>query len=525
MLEEQIKQKPLHISQAFNLSKIEADLDFFDANLKYDTRLFIDPFLLKRSSDETERTIFKRFGSFFKHAHGMAISAKSENDLDKLKEFLDFPEPKEINLGYTKESNKGSGLGSKFATALFQFFLNNTARRLIVEEYLYPDNSFNPGALPIFAKDLGPDGISDLTANLMMDYLIKYTQEKCDELGIPKKELPVKEAFDFNNMEWTGGYYANLPENPLRAGESIVFVPKRLLREQETITFEDARRTIVGILKTDPNLAPKFQDLLSKSIGDIEIEDLNGALLQEESLLTKYLQSVERKPIDSYDFEKDFLAFLAFKNFADYFRNEIKPQTISTCEELLSHTERLIVLFKKRLEDKGGWKDMWVLGTGKNDKPRKEAVFGRVFGGMGEAYFDQVKNVIFDYEIGTGTGFVDFRVSLPPCKINIELKWLYRTNPTGTPPKIKAYLHGIKRQLTKYIEINEAHYGIYITGQHFNDPYNPKNKGVKNHSNRVVEIKNEIPQIEKDLKLKVPDFQKLLYENIDLSPKLSPSKI
>jgi hypothetical protein len=518
------KQKPLHISQAFNLSKTEADLEFFDANLKYDTRLFIDPFLLKRSSKEKERTIFKRFGVFFKHAHEMAMSAKSEGDLDRLKKFLTFPEPREINLGYTKESNKGSGLGSKFATALFQFFLNNAARRLIIEEYLYPDNSFNPAALPIFAKDMGDDGISDLTADLMIDYLIEYTQEKCIELGIPKKELPVREGFDFDNMEWTGGYHAELPENPLRPGEPIIFVPKRLLREQQTITFEDAKKTIIGILKTDANLGTKFQALLSTSVKDIGIEDLNKVLLQEESLLTQYLKSVEKKPIESYDFEKDFLAFLAFKNFADYFKDDDKPHQVVTCEELLSHTERLILLFKKRLEDKGGWKDMWVLGTGKNDRPRKEAVFGRVFGGMGEAYFDQAKNVLFDYEVGTGTGFVDFRVALPPCKINIELKWLYRTNPTGVPP-LKAYLHGIRRQLPKYIEVNEAHYGIYITGQHFNDPLSRTKKKAKNHSSRVLEIKQEIPEVEKAIRLKVPKFQKLVYENIDLSPKLSPSKI
>ncbi|MFA5954077.1 MAG: hypothetical protein WC817_00890 [Patescibacteria group bacterium] len=50
------KINPLHISQAFGLNVSEDALDFFDANLFYDSRLFFSiPFRLQPSSMEELR--------------------------------------------------------------------------------------------------------------------------------------------------------------------------------------------------------------------------------------------------------------------------------------------------------------------------------------------------------------------------------------------------------------------------------------------------------------------------------------
>src|SRR5690348_13564470 len=97
---------PLHITQAFNIRLDEEDLDFFDANLFYDSLLFIDPFLLKRSPLTEDREFFKRLSFFFKLAYQKSITARNNEDqVQKLREFLTFKEPREINLGYTKNSN------------------------------------------------------------------------------------------------------------------------------------------------------------------------------------------------------------------------------------------------------------------------------------------------------------------------------------------------------------------------------------------------------------------------------------
>src|SRR4030042_3208339 len=100
-----MQRQPLHITQALGIKAKENELDFFDANLFYDSLLFVDPFLLKRSPESYERKLYNRFTQYFKIAFQKSINAKTdENSSDELLRFLSFPEPKEINLGYTKSS-------------------------------------------------------------------------------------------------------------------------------------------------------------------------------------------------------------------------------------------------------------------------------------------------------------------------------------------------------------------------------------------------------------------------------------
>src|SRR3989344_8863909 len=205
------KLQPLHLSQAFDkIPDDEGKFDFFNANLAYDTPAFLDPFLLKNSPVETERELFKRFGIFFKEAYTKSLAAShSIENQKKLKKFLSFREPQETYLGYTLESNRGSGLGSDFAESLLNFFLNSSINRLVVEKDIYPGQEFNPAILALIAEGLGYDGISDLTTCLVMDYLIAYTQEQCKIWDIPTSRKPVQQTFNFQEMEWTNGVWAD----------------------------------------------------------------------------------------------------------------------------------------------------------------------------------------------------------------------------------------------------------------------------------------------------------------------------
>ena len=516
---EKNKINPLHITQAFGIDLEENDLDFFDANLYYDSLLFIDPFLFRTSPEEKERELFKRFGDFFKLAYDKSLEAKSENDYRILKRFLNFKEIPEVYLGYTKASNKGSGPAGSLAESLINFFLKSSAHRLITNDNIYPDKQFNPDILPVITEKIGPDGISDLSANLMMDYFIEYTHEQCKKHGIEiKKTLPISQFFDFKESEWTNGRYYKLPENPLRPGEPIVFVPKRLLRMGEKMEADKAKSKIIGILREDPDLNKRFSSLVSKQLKEITIEEIKDALLQEESIITRYLKAIEREGIDSYDFNKDVLEILAIKKFSKKFK-DLKPSIINNCQTLLHHTQNLTNIFDHELSRRDGWREMWYTDEKGTDRPCKEESFGRLFRGMGHAYFDQYKEVTFLAEAGTGNGYVDFYVAFKDCKITIELKRLSNSTATGEPP-LPAYIHGILRQLPDYSIEVKAKYAFYITGQHYK-----KKKGSKlDHSKRVLEIQSKIAESEAKIKAEFSEFQKMHYINIDLSPKPSSSK-
>ncbi|MFA6430448.1 MAG: hypothetical protein WC229_00960 [Candidatus Paceibacterota bacterium] len=516
------KKDPVHFTQSYDVLIKENALDFFDLNLKYDSRLFIDPFLLKKSSIVEEQKLFERFGDFFRFAYDKSLLInKDESEYENLKTLLNFHEPKEIGLGYTEDSNKGAGPGPAFAKILFNFFIGNSAKRLIKEEGLFPDGKFNPVTLQLFIDDLGPDGLSDITANLIMDYLIEYTQIQCKLLGIPLKKLPLNnDGFDFENMEWKGGSYYDLPENPLKEGEAVILVPKRFLRATETEN-DHINTKVRGILSQDSELSKRFSMFVNKNISDISIEDVRSIFLQEESVFKSYIKALTQTRDKPYDFEKDILRILSIKTYSSYFEDNEIPKDIKTCKDLLEKTLEFIDIFKDHCSVSDGWKEMWVMSdVDTEERPQREAVFGRIFRGMGFAYFRNLTKVTFLPEVGTGNGSLDFAVIYNDCRIAIELKRLDNSSPKGVPP-ILSYMHGIKRQLPEYAYLIRAVYAIYITGQHFTS----RNKPQGNHNNRVIEIQETVPLIEKEMKRKRKEFKSLHYINIDLSPKPSASGI
>jgi hypothetical protein len=512
------KIDPLHISQAFNLGLEEHDLDFFDANLYYDSPLFIDPFLLKTSPVKTENDLFPRFGEFFQYAYRKSLDAKTDKEYEKLKQFLSFKEPIEINLGYTFGSNKGSGLGGVFASAILTFFLKSSAHRVIMNDELYPDKQFNPDILTVLTDGVGPDGISDLSACLIMDYLVEYTQEQCKALNITLKELPVRQSFDFEEMQWTDGRYYSLPENPVRRGEPVVFVPKRLLRMGLDMSPEKAKSKIIGVLGKDRNLTERFSSLLTKNLGAITTEDIQDAIIQENSIISRYLTAVEKEGINSYDFDEDVLNVLAFKKYADLFSDK-QDHSITSCEELLKATHELVQEFNDELARRDGWRDTWHNNEHGTPVPSDEKSFGRKFRGMGFAYFKTFPQVTFIPEAGTGNGLVDFLIIFLDCRITIEVKRLSNASATGNP-FMPAYLHGVVRQLPEYTILHKAKNAFYITGQHYK-----RGKGGIDHSSRVKEITDQVPVSEKAIKDSLPNLEKLFYVNIDLSPRPTASKI
>ena len=520
MINTSITTTKLHISQIFGIDAKENDLDFFDANLFYDSRLFIDPFLLKRSPVKKEQELYKRFSVYFKTALNKTLNAgKKAQDIKNLENYLSFSEPKEICLGYTENSNAGSGLGKEFATALYKFFINGTTAKILTKEDLYPDKAINPEVFAVFAEKVAQDGISDLSANLIMDYLVEYTQAQCKKWNIPCKTLPVSQTFDFEEMEWTEGQHYFLPENIFKPGEPIVFVPKRLLRANDNIQ-QQAKSKVIGILRSDPRLAEKFSRLIEKPIKDISIKEIRE-VMSEDFILKKYISSLENQNRKSYDFEEDPLYFLAFKKFGDFFLNKNRLAQPNSCLDILNHTNNLISYFKEEFEKKDGWRDAWTMSKNGLPTPRNEDAWGRTFRAMGCAYFVNYPEVTFQSEAESGNGPLDFLIIYKDCRIAIEIKKLSNNSATGVP-SLPAYIHGISRQLPHYTINLKAKYAFYITGQHYKEI---RGKKPINHDNRADEIRQLLPSVKEDIKKQINSFQELYYENIDLSPKPSASKL
>lgn len=506
-----------HISQLYGLPK-DADLDFFDANLEFDTPVFIDPFLLKNSPNATEAKLFERFGDYFRYAYDQSfLLSIGDKNIKKFTRLLTFHEPKNIYMGYTENSNDGKG--PNLTSRLLRYFLDSSARHFVKNTEYFPDEQYNPISLQLFTDGIGPDGISDITANLIMDYLVSYTIEQADKWGIKRtKGLALnQDGFDFTEMAWRGGGYYELPENPLKPGEPVIFVPRRLLRGLEEVR-DDTKSRVFSILRQDTELAEKFSVLLSKSLKRVSIEDIRKVFMEEGTVHYRFLKNLESDREKPYDFTHDYLGLLADKNY-DYYFDELDLGDIDSCAELKEKVELLLTEFNNEFSLRDGWKDAWkrergnVKGSVKMS-PQTEPVIGRRFRGMGYAFFSHFNEVTFVPEAGTGNGLVDFHIIYKDCRILIELKLLTNASNKGVE-KIPAYIHGITTQLPMYVKSAKAKHAYYLTGQHYNGRQGTKT----DHTSRKTAIETVRSSVEADLKSAVANFESLTYLNIDMTPR------
>jgi hypothetical protein len=237
-----------HISQFFNLPE-DADLDFFDANLVYDSPVFIDSFLLKNSPVPYEVELFERFGDYFSFAYDksleMGIGHYTQAQLKKL---LTFHGPKNINMGYTEKSNEGHG--PSLAERLLSFFVDASARRFVIETDAFPEHKYNPVSIQAFTSGIGFDGLSDITANLIMDYLIKYTREQSRIWGIPlepRMALDI-DGFDFDEMAWRKTKTGMTPKIEPVIGRTMRSMGNMLSRMYRDVTFLPESETGNGLV-------------------------------------------------------------------------------------------------------------------------------------------------------------------------------------------------------------------------------------------------------------------------------------
>lgn len=513
----------LHVSQYFNLNSGEEDLDFFDLNLHFDSPLFIDPFLIRKSNLNHEKELFNRFSIFFKLAYSKYTNCLTNNlKLDEVIDFLSFKEPKHILLGYDKDSNDGRGLATDFANAITRFFQQGTLAKYIIENSnAFPDGQINPSIFAALAKGVGPDGLSDLTANLMMDYLVQYTLEQCKLWNIPTKNLKVESYFDFDLNEWDS-LYAELPENPFKKGQPFILVPKRFLRVEDPHLHDHFLR----FLKTDERTSKRFSDLLITTVEDMQNERekvfilLNELIKEDPTFLRKFL-ILEENLAEKYDFDLDLHEILSIKRYSDLFANS-KFKKISNCNDLLKFTEDMIEVYRNEYEIRDGWKGAWKTQKPPIKDPVREEILGRKFRGIGFASVKQYPDISFIPEAGTGNGYIDFFIVYKNCRIVIELKKLANKSRTGRK-KIKSYLHGIILQLPSYIKATDATHGIYVTFLHYNGKPN-FDQDIDDRS-LISEVDEKREIVEKDLIAKLPNFIGLKHINIDVSPKPSSSML
>lgn len=218
----------LIFSEYFEIEEKELD-DHGALNicLTSDLPLFIDPFLLFASDKPEYKEQHDKIVSHLILLKEIAVNEGGGANANLFK----FPEIKQNWLGLCKYGNNGKGLGAKFAKdiiAAFNGFYSNFGEETI-------SSATHIEKLTLVGAGIGKDFISDFATNLMLEYLLEYTQSFAIKSLQPhqRKVFSVRSSYDEKLMIWKPKEY-ELPYFHLEEdGDFILLTPLDILTKDE----------------------------------------------------------------------------------------------------------------------------------------------------------------------------------------------------------------------------------------------------------------------------------------------------
>lgn len=428
-------KNPTTFSSKFKIDRnILSELGVLDITLAIDTKLFIDPLLLKNSR-HTEFNIdaYNEFQEHFKKVIKFLVASNNQYDVawKTALKLLTFPEISGTCLGYSAGSIRGSGFGNQLTSRII-----DTANQ-IVDIGINDPNLFV--AMALFEPDIGPDRISDMTTNVIFNALIKFNTRIIKELGLDSQQ------FIFEHVS------ANLICNPFE-NTPIILLPNDILKDLPIAKDWDS--VAIAASKNEQlrhevntHIAEIWKNKTTRDKGKLK----NEALTSKESFLA-LLSVIKNTDAESYNISSDPMGLITWATKGqDYAKNYplvlITNQT-NSLQDLYAIVYKIIAQFRHLVEHCGLNKDMYK----DNSSPKNESASQRLFFAVSYAYCE-ANNIDISPEIDTGTGKVDFKFSTGfNQRVLVEIK-------LSTNPKV---VSGYTTQLEIYKTSQQTMRAIYL---------------------------------------------------------------
>jgi len=342
----------------------------FDVSLINDLPLFVDPFLLFNSVNQTYQELHAEIINYMKFLK--EVSLAGEVPLPLIKEWYTFPEVKQNWFGLSKVGNEGRGLGMDFAKALHRN-LNNVFCDFGDEVVT---RSSHLEKLCLIRDGVGRDNISDFTTNLIKKYLAEFTQEfTINYLDASHRRCVTlrKVEFNYDTRSWTAESF----ELPYIRGDFVLLTPKDIL------TKDEAWINRPELLDHFPEIANALPDAtLRAQVNDYLVRAIpRGPKVKKKEIREAIGRAVELFPqvLDYYIRDKEDRGDQAV-SYAEARVREVETVFINQVRSLVSQyldpggfyklsyntyeeaRERLMFL-KDVIENKGGHKFFYVNGT------------------------------------------------------------------------------------------------------------------------------------------------------------------
>jgi hypothetical protein len=405
----------------------------FDGFADIDAQFHVDPHLLQST------TIPEFLGSHSKleaHFNGIiTLLSNSQNKGDRLYRqavnHLEFPEIRQLKLGYATGTAGGKGIGHGLAQRIAA-----TASEIISAGIKDPTIFELVG---LFEDNIGADRISDMTISIVLADILQYSQRVAKNLSIKTRD------FTYRNERY------QLPYDSF-SKKFIPLVPKEILRDLPVaLDWEDV--DVVAGYNRD--LRNRVNRIIGKTWKQahkrLPKRVLKDCLLSNPELINDLIKLYKDKTNKQYDFERDpagelIWAYIAAEYSQQYpLKLALKPDAavpiLEVVKDICSH-------FKELVELNG----LNILLYSDKKKLRHERFAQRLFYGIADAYC-RANNLDISCEPNAGSGPVDFKISRGyEVKINVEVK--YSSNPR--------LIHGYQTQLPTYNNAEKTIHSIYL---------------------------------------------------------------
>lgn len=425
---------PALFSSHFGIeTKALRTLGAFDPVLNLDTKLFIDPLRLGASKQPEMRAARQTYLDHFTNVIKLLKASKDVGDVASrnAKRLLTFPEIAGTCLGYGSTSISGSAFGPALTQKLLL-----TAKAVVDLGIDDPDLFV---VMAIFEEGVGADRISDMVTNVIAKDLLAFNTRVLSKLTVPTKHFTV------------AGQSARLAANPKQAGTPVVLVPRDVLRKLPVACCWSDVSAAAG-----SNAALRHR--VNSEIGELwkAQSKRDKGRLRRQALANKrafetLIAAVKETPAAPYDLDADPEGLLFWTRLIDAIdkRHPLKLAlpTKPTLEDLRQLILAIIGQFRKLIEDKGLWKDLWV-----EDRPRPEVAAQRLFFVVADTYC-RANNIDLTPEADSGPGPVDFKFSKGyTLRGLVEVKLSRNT----------ALVSGFTSQLGAYKKAEETTCAIYL---------------------------------------------------------------
>jgi len=200
--------------------------DFAIPFLDEDIPLSLDPFLLWKSPSLQDNALHTALINSFNHLGHLVKKGKQD---EAVKVLIALSECEQVGLGFS-QTRAGKRIGDKVATDILNLF--EVIPQVTTGGFAHFEE------IQLLVDNVSKDRISDFACNYLMSFLIDFTMDQCEKLGIPTQDAVLPVVYDYRHNRLAENERVKVPTSP-STGHPILLVPKRWLRAIPWLNFDD----------------------------------------------------------------------------------------------------------------------------------------------------------------------------------------------------------------------------------------------------------------------------------------------